>query len=242
MIKTIFYGIFFYFYLFRITPHYFKVKKLERQGNTEQHIESIRNITYKWGNVLIKRANVNLKIQGLENIPSGPVLFVSNHQSNFDIPIFFASIHKQFGFIAKSDLGGIPLFSKWIEAIQSVYIDRGDARQSLKAIQEGIGLLKKGYSLVIFPEGTRSKSSQMGDFKKGSLRLATKSKVPVVPITINGSYNVFEKNKRIQSADVDFIIHQPIETKDLSKEEGNNLSETVEKIINSSLNDLLTDK
>ena len=80
----------------------------------------------------------------------------------------------------------------------------------------------------------------MAEFKKGSLRLATKSKVPVVPVTINGSYNVFEKNNRIQSADVDFIVHKPIETKDLSKEEANNLSETVQNIISSSLNDLLT--
>ncbi|MCG8484289.1 MAG: 1-acyl-sn-glycerol-3-phosphate acyltransferase [Clostridia bacterium] len=242
MIKTIGYGIFFYLYLFRIIPHYFKIKKLELQGDKEKHIEAIRNITFKWGNVLLKMAKVKLNIKGLENIPSGPVLFVSNHQSNFDIPIYFAALDKQFGFIAKSDLSKIPLFNKWIAIIKSVYIDRGDARQSLKAIQEGIDLLKTGYSLVIFPEGTRSKSSKMSEFKKGSLRLATKSKVPVVPITLNGSYKILEENNRIQSASVDFIIHKPIETKNLSKEEANNLSETVYNIISNTLNDLLKEK
>lgn len=240
MLKSIAYGIFFYSYLLKIMPTYYKIKKLEKSGNKEEHIEAIRKITYTWGNALVKKANVKLNIQGLENIPSGPVLFVSNHQSYFDIPIFFASVDKQFGFIAKSDLDRIPIFNKWIERIMSIYIDRGDARQSLKAIQEGVELLKTGYSLVIFPEGTRSKSTNMAEFKKGSLRLATKSKVPVVPVTLNGSYNVFEKNKRIQSAHVDFIVHQPIETKDLSKEEANNLSETVQNIISNSLNDLLT--
>lgn len=238
MLRTLFFGLFFYSYLIKIIPDYLKIKKLELSGNKDVHIDAIRKSTYAWGNALLKRAHVQLNIKGEENIPSGPVLFVSNHQSNFDIPIFFAAINKQFGFVAKSNLDGIPLFSKWIERIKSVYIDRGDARQSLKAIQEGIVLLKNGYSLVIFPEGTRSRSSQMADFKKGSLRLATKSKVPVVPITINGSYKIFEEKKRIQSGTVDFVIHKPIETKDLSKEEANNLSENVENIISNTLNDL----
>lgn len=238
MFKSLLYGLFFYLYLLKISPYYFKIKKLKAQGDKELHIEAIRKITYKWGNALIKRAGVKLNIKGLENIPHGPVLFVSNHQSYFDIPVFFAAINKQFGFIAKSDLDKIPVFNKWIEIIQSVYIDRGDARQSLKAIQDGIDLLKNGYSLVIFPEGTRSKCNRISEFKKGSLRLATKSGVPVVPITINGSYKIFEETNRIQSAEVDFIIHQPIMTENLSKDEANNLTETVQIIISNTLEKL----
>lgn len=231
MFKTLMYGLFFYLYLFRITPIYHKVRRLEKSGDTQTHIDEIRKITYQWGNALLKRAKVKLNITGLEKIPERPVLFVSNHQSNFDIPVFFAAINKQVGFVAKAELYKIPVFSKWIEAIQSVSIDRGDARQSLKAIDEGIQLLQKGYSLVIFPEGTRSKSSQMQEFKKGSLRLATKPGMPIVPVTLNGTYKIFEEHNRITSAEVDLTVHDPIYTKDLSKEEINELSDKVHAII-----------
>jgi len=177
---------------------------------------------------------------GIEKVPTGAVLFVSNHQSLFDIPIFFSTLNKQMGFVAKSDLERLPIFNKWIALIKSVFIDREDPRQSLKAIQQGISLLKDGYSLVIFPEGTRSKCDEMSDFKKGSLRLAIKSEVPIVPITISGSYKLFELNKRVASGKVDFIIHDPIKTQGLSKEEANNLSEKVQSIIGDTLDKLQT--
>ena len=86
--------------------------------------------------------------------------------------------------MAKRSLGRIPVFGEWIRDIRSVFIDRDDARSSLKTMEEGIDLLKKGFSLVIYPEGTRSRGPELGEFKKGSLRLATKSGVPVVPVTL----------------------------------------------------------
>ncbi len=239
MVKTLSFGIYFYWYLFKITPVYLKIKKLESQGKKEAHIDEIRKISCKWGKALLKKAKVTLNISGTEKIPEGAALFVSNHQSYFDIPIFFAALDKQVGFVAKSDLDRIPIFNKWIAIIKSVFIDRGDTRQSLMAIQEGIRLLKNGYSLVIFPEGTRSKCDKIADFKKGSLRLAVKSGVPVVPVTINGSYKLFERSNRILPGKVDFIIHDPIETQNLSKEETNNLNDTVRTIINSKLDELL---
>lgn len=236
LFRTLMYGIFFYLYLFKITPIYFKIKKLEKTGDTKAHMDEIRKITYRWGHALLKRAKVELKVSGTEKIPEGPVLFVSNHQSYFDIPVFFASVNKQFGFVAKSDLYKIPVFSKWIEVIQSVEIDRGDARQSLKAIEEGILLLEKGYSLVIFPEGTRSRSSKMQEFKKGSLRLATKPGIPIVPVTISGTYKLFEEKMRIEPGAVSFTVHDPIDTKSLTKEEINELTDKVRSIIENGLN------
>jgi len=239
VVKTLSFGIYFYWYLFKITPTYLRIKKLESQGKKEAHIEEIRKISYKWGNALLKQAKITLNISGKEKVPEGAVLFVSNHQSYFDIPIFFAALDKQVGFVAKSDLDRIPIFNKWIAIIKSVFIDRGDTRQSLMAIQEGIKLLKNGYSLVIFPEGTRSKCDKISDFKKGSLRLAVKSGVPVVPVTINGSYKLFEESNRISSGKVDFFIHEPIETKNLSKEETNRLNDTVQIVISKKLEELL---
>lgn len=235
MLRGLSFGIYFYWYLFKITPIYFNIKKLKKLGDKEAHIDAIRQISHRWGKALLKNAKVSLTVKGAENIPDGPVLFVSNHQSNFDIPIFFAALDKQIGFIAKKELNKVPIFNKWIKVIESVFIDRDDARQSLMAIQDGIDLLKNGYSLVIFPEGTRGKDGVMQDFKKGSLRLAIKSNVPVVPVTLKDSYKLFEENKRLTPGHVDFIIHEPIRTNELSKEEANNLAEKVHDIIESAL-------
>ena len=90
-----------------------------------------------------------------------------------------------------------------------------------------------GMKMVIFPEGTRSKGGPTHEFKAGSFKLATKSKVPIIPVTINGSYNLLEANGggKIKSSNVEVIIHAPIETSKLSKEELASLHETVENII-----------
>ncbi|MDD4754423.1 MAG: lysophospholipid acyltransferase family protein, partial [Desulfitobacteriaceae bacterium] len=193
---------------------------------------------------IVKKYKINLNISGKENVPEGPVLFVSNHQGYADIPIYCAVFtEKQIGFVAKTSLGKIPIFGEWIRDIRSIFIEREDPRSSLKTIEEGISLLNQGFSLVIFPEGTRSKGPQMGQFKKGSLRLATKSGVPVVPVTVNGTYHVYEDLGYVHSgASVDFHIHPAIDTKSLSKQEANNLAEKVEELVKSKLEELQTTK
>lgn len=149
---------------------------------------------------------------------------------------FFASIpDKQIGFVAKIELAKLPAFGQWISDIRSVFIQRDDARASLRAIEEGVELLAKGFSLVIFPEGTRSRSATPGEFKKGSLRLATKAEVPVVPVTLNGTFKAFEEKGYIQPANVDFTIHPAIYTRGLPKKEAGELADKVEKIIRDGL-------
>jgi len=115
-------------------------------------------------------------------------------------------------------------------------MDRSNLRKSAAAIIEGVKIIKAGHSLVIFPEGTRSKGGPLGEFKAGSFKLATKSNAPIVPITINGSYKLMEaNNNRIKAANVELFIHPPIETKNLSKEEQEKLPTVVKEIIASKL-------
>ena len=86
--------------------------------------------------------------------------------------------------------------------------------------------------MVVFPEGTRSKGEQMGEFKAGSFKLATKAKVPIIPVTIDGSYKIMEGNKyRICPAKVNVYVHKPIETALIPKEQESKLPELVQKII-----------
>jgi 1-acyl-sn-glycerol-3-phosphate acyltransferase len=116
-------------------------------------------------------------------------------------------------------------------------MDRNDIRQSITAINQGVQYLKEGYSMVIFPEGTRSGSVEMGEFKAGSFKLATKSGVPIVPIAINGSYNIMGKKSLIvKPAEVSVKILKPIETAKLSKEELKTLHDRVYEEIRAVIN------
>ncbi|MDD3169057.1 MAG: lysophospholipid acyltransferase family protein [Eubacteriales bacterium] len=239
-VKTICFAFWMYFNLRHLRPFHYKIKGFRDAGDFEKEREQILNSTTTWGRGIMKKYRIKLNVTGLENVPDGPVLFVSNHQGYADIPVYCAVLTgKQIGFVAKTTLGKIPVFGEWIRDIRSIFIERDDARSSLKTIEEGIELLHNGFSLVIYPEGTRSRGPQMGEFKKGSLRLATKSGIPVVPVTLNGTYHVYEDLGYVHSgATVDFHIHPAIETKGLSKTEANNLAEQVEEIIKTKLVEL----
>jgi 1-acyl-sn-glycerol-3-phosphate acyltransferase len=122
----------------------------------------------------------------------------------------------------------------------SVFMDREDPRASVRAILEGTENLKKGYCMAIYPEGTRSKGPEMGEFKKGAMKLALKAGVPIVPVTINGTYKMFEEQngKKTKPVQVDLVISKPIDTKNLTKEEQNNLSDYIKGIIQANLDEL----
>jgi len=227
-----------------IAPYKKGMLESRAAGDFEKEREYILKSTSTWGNHLLKIFDIKLNVTGKENLPqSGPVVFVANHQGYADIPICCTTLDKfQFGFVAKNDLGKIPLYGNWIKSLRSVMIERDDARASLRAIEEGIDLIEKGFSLVIFPEGTRSSGGPMKQFKKGSLRLATKSGVPLIPVTINGSWRAFEETGVIRKGTpVDIVIHPVIETKNMNRNDANNLSGQVEEIIKNQL-ELLAQK
>jgi 1-acyl-sn-glycerol-3-phosphate acyltransferase len=145
--------------------------------------------------------------------------------------------NKQFGFIAKESLSRVPVFGKWIGRIKSLFLSRNDARAALAVFRRGEEWLKDGFSLVIFPEGTRSRGETMGHFKRGSLRLAVKAGVPVVPMSISGTWRLFEEKGYVRSGDVRCHIHPPIETQGLSKAESAELADRVERIIRSKVDE-----
>lgn len=218
-----------------------KPRKIIYQARANEDFETERKYilqsTSTWGKLLCSDLGVEIEVEGREHLPkSGPVVYVSNHQSYADIIVHCAVLDTiQFGFIAKKNLAQIPLYGKCIMDIRSVMIDRDDARESLRAIMEAIDLIKNGFSILIFPEGTRSKGHDMANFKKGSLRLATKPGVPVIPITIDGTYKVFEETGVVSPAKVRYIIHPPIETSEMDKKTASDLAQRVEDIVRSRL-------
>lgn len=212
-----------------------KIKFLTNKGDLEGRRNYIHKISFNWAKLVMKIAGAKVNIIGLENLPKDEtVLFVSNHQSNFDIPLLLSCIDIPKGFIAKKELENWPFISTWMKYINCIFMDRDNLRKSAESIVDGIKLLKSGYSMVIFPEGTRSKGKPVDEFKGGSFKLATKSKCLIVPLTINGTYKLLESNKNmIKSADIELVIHKQIDTGKLTKEELETLPETVHSIISS---------
>lgn len=217
-----------------------EIDELRQAGKKEEERALLAKATGQWVNKVMDLFDITINIRGKENIPMDrPCVFYANHQGYADIVVMLkATEGKQIGFIAKDSLEKLPYFGKWIRALHGVFIKRGDAKAALRSIQAGVNELKDGYSLVIFPEGTRSHGHEMGEFKAGSFKLATKAKVPVVPVTIDGSYHMFEDRSIITSgAEVNMIIHPPIETADLDRKEASELHTRVENIIREGLNE-----
>ncbi len=213
------------------------IKAARKSGDRENERKNILLATSTWGTLLSKSAGMNINVYGRENLPiNGPVLYISNHQGYADIVALCSVLDTvQFGFIAKNDLAKVPLYGKWIDMIRSVMINRENPRDAFKAITKGINLIKDGYSMLIFPEGTRSKGGEIGEFKPGATKLATKPKVPIVPITLDGTWKIFEEKGYLTPGDVNILIHPPISTKDLTPDEEKDLSEKVRDIIKQGL-------
>ena len=191
-------------------------------------------------NYVLKKSKTKVNIIGKENIPNEPCVFVSNHQAIFDAFLLLATIDSVTGFIAKKEIDKIPLIGKWMREIHTIYLDRSNIREGMKVIIEGAEHVKNGFNMVIFPEGTRSLSSEMGEFKKGSLKLALKAKAPVVPITIDGTYRVLEVGKKVRGHKITIMFHKPIYVQNLSKEEQKDISETVHAIVKGGLKGIVS--
>ena len=216
MIRTIIWFLYFGLSLILLIPSVLKAKYLENHGRIEEKDKLTDKTVKNWSNNLLKLSGCDVEVIGEENVPKDRnVLFVSNHQSNFDIPVLVKYIEKPKGFIAKKELARIPVLKGWMKAMNCVLMDRDNPRDSIRAIKEGVSVLKAGYSLVLYPEGTRSKDGSLGEFKAGGFRLATKSKVDIVPVTIDGTKDIMQRDSIIiKPAKVKVTISTPIKTAD----------------------------
>lgn len=216
---------------------YPKAKKLFNQG-TNKHASDIFETPKIISRKVINRTGSKVEVKGRENLPEGAVLFVSNHQGLFDILVLLGYLDKPTGFIAKKEIERIPIINKWMTLIYCIFMDRKDRRQSVQTIHQGIQFLKDGHSLVVFPEGTRSRGKKLNTFKSGSLNLATRSKVPIVPLAIDGTYQMLEENNgKVKASSIKLIIEKPIQPKDYQHMTKNELSSLLKEIIGTSLNE-----
>ena len=164
-----------------------------------------------WARLSLGMAGVRVEMHGLENIPSGPVIFMSNHQSNFDILTMLANIPRQIHWIAKKELFDVPIFGASMRRGGYIPLDRSDGRKALKSMEFAASVIRSGKSVVLFPEGTRTRNLQLLPFKRGGFMLAQKAGVPVIPVTINGSGRINPAGrKRLYRGTISVTLHPPV--------------------------------
>ncbi len=188
-----------------------------------------------WSTVFLAVPPVHWKVEGADRIePGTQYFFLANHLSNFDIPLLFRAIPTPIRYLAKKELYKIPVFAQALKVGGIVKIDRGAGVRSYAAINEGVARAKEnGYSLIVFPEGTRSRDGELHPFKKGAFRMAIATGLPVVPVTVNGTWEVWPPGSKLfYKGDASVVIHDPIETSHLTVQEDIDvLREQVHEII-----------
>ena len=171
-----------------------------------------QNAAHYWAKALALFSGIKVEAAGLENIPlNKPLILVANHQGAADIPVLLAYLPVRFRFAIKKELFNIPIFGWYLRQAGYFPIDRQVVLSAYKTLEQIIGILKAGESVMIFPEGTRSRDGLLGKFKRGSLMAALKSGAPVVPIAIDGSYNIMPKGTYlITPSRIRLSVGQPI--------------------------------
>jgi 1-acyl-sn-glycerol-3-phosphate acyltransferase len=209
-----------------------------REGNLP-HI-----VARTWARSILAGSRIKVAVKGLSKIqPSQSYIYMSNHQSNFDIPVLLAHLTVQFRWLAKAELFRIPLFGYSMQKAGYISIDRSNRESAVNSLTKAAHIIENGVSVLIFPEGTRSRDGKIRPFKKGPFILAVDAGVPIIPVVIRGTWSIMPKNKlRIRPGEVTLEILQPIETKNFSRQNKDELLEKVRHTICESFDKNPSDK
>ena len=193
----------------------------------------LHNIARFWGKSILVVSRITVSVTGMSNIDrAASYIFMPNHQSNFDIPVLLGHLTVQFRWLAKVELFKIPIFGRAMRKAGYISIDRYNRESAINSLNEAANKIKNGVSVLIFPEGTRSRDGKIRPFKKGGFVLAIDSGVPIVPVVITGTRSIMTKGKfRINSGHVNMVIHKPIETSAYTRETKEVLMESVRRVM-----------
>ena len=187
-----------------------------------------------WARVLLGVSGVKVEVEGLEKIsPDDSYVFVSNHLSYMDTPVVLATIPVQFRFLAKRGLFQIPFLGWHLARAGHIQVPRGDARAAVKTMNVAAQLMREqGISLIIFPEGGRSRSGELGAFKEGAALIAIRAGAPLVPVSLRGTREVLPFGSgHVRAGTVRMRIGDPIPTSGASQQDRERLTEEVRQRI-----------
>ena len=186
-----------------------------------------------WAKVILWVCGARVKVKGQENVDRyKPRIYLSNHQSYFDIFTLLAHLPADFKFILKQELMRIPLFGFAMKRARYIAIDREEPRKAVKSINEAVSKINEGASMLVFPEGTRSEDGKLQPFKTGGFRLALKAGCDVVPVAITNSRNIVPKGSlKINRGTIAMNIGTPISVKRYAKKDIDKLMAQVREAI-----------
>lgn len=192
-----------------------------------------------WGKLLCYATLSGVTVKGRENInPRESYVFVSNHQGAFDVFLIYGFLHSNFRWIMKKELRQIPLVGKLCEMIGHIFIDRTSMHSIMESLERAKKSLSNGVSVVVFPEGSRTHTGKVGSFKRGAYQLAIDLQIPIVPLTIDGAFEVLNRDSNVMSpGHFNLTIHPPISTEGLTQADINRLINETRTTIISALPD-----
>jgi 1-acyl-sn-glycerol-3-phosphate acyltransferase len=173
----------------------------------------VQRLARWWGRSLLFISGVKVHVHGLEHLTPGEIyVFAANHRSQFDIFVLLSVLPGNFLFVAKKSLFRIPIFGQALTRMGSVPIDRSNRQEAIKSLNQAVAKVRQGFSMIVFPEGTRASSRELLPFKKGVFVMALKAGQPVVPVAINGTMAIQPRGAlRLQPGPIQVVIAPPVD-------------------------------
>ncbi len=189
-------------------------------------------ITRTWGRLVLRVLGVRVILTGVENVPAGPAIFAANHGSALDIPILFGHLPAEFRIIHKRSLYLIPLVGWFLYLGGHIGIDRTNPFRARRSLERSAERIRRGTSVAVFPEGTRSPDPTVRPFRRGSFRLAIQAGAPVVPVSLCGVKSVVPRGLfSLEPGDVRMKVHAAVPTGGRAVETAEALAEEVQRIV-----------
>ena len=192
----------------------------------------IERVTQGWSRLWLAVTGTRLTVRGTVADVDRPYIVISNHGSWLDIMANFLAVPLPLRFLSKKELFRVPLMGQAMRALGMVEIDREHAQTMHEAINDGVAqVARRGESVMVYPEGTRTRTGEMRPFKKGAFRMAIDNQLPILPMTISGSYDAWPAGKVPRGGHMIVEVGEPIPTEGLGRQDIAALTERTERLI-----------
>ena len=195
-------------------------------------------LTGEWTSIVLWGAGTRLVVKNRDRLGQGRgQILVANHQSWFDIFALGTALRDKFSFVGKKELSRIPVVGGAWEKVGNIAIDRSDQQAAIDSLKRADELMREGRTIIMFPEGTRSPTGEMGRFKKGAFVMAIRSQVPVLPVAVVGTRQIMKKGSwKMSPGTATVLVGHPIETEGLTLRDRNRLSRECREAIEALMN------